>query len=120
MAVKLAMLSNKHCNIIFNFPFILYLLFKKISKSNTFYCSFILLNFSFFTLQVDVNGDITTLDLASLISQTEYDLSVTPVYDEGPGNTMRGQAITGTQLLRTKQIRQEDGNIFSARDTVLK
>ncbi|XP_067097113.1 collagen alpha-1(XII) chain [Osmerus mordax] len=44
--------------------------------------------------EVDVNGDITTLDLASLISQTEYDLSVTPVYDEGPGNTMPGQAIT--------------------------
>uniref|UniRef100_A0A8C4IEH4 Collagen alpha-1(XII) chain n=1 Tax=Dicentrarchus labrax TaxID=13489 RepID=A0A8C4IEH4_DICLA len=44
--------------------------------------------------EVEVNGDITTLDLSSLISQTEYDVAVTPVYDEGPGTPMLGSAIT--------------------------
>ncbi|KAM3861132.1 collagen alpha-1(XII) chain-like [Diretmus argenteus] len=44
--------------------------------------------------EVEVNGDITTLDLTSLISQTEYDVAVTPIYDEGPSNPMLGQAIT--------------------------
>ncbi|XP_076612407.1 collagen alpha-1(XII) chain isoform X2 [Chaetodon auriga] len=44
--------------------------------------------------EVEVNGDITTLDLSSLISQTEYDVAVTPVYDEGPGTPMLGNAIT--------------------------
>ncbi|XP_071323618.1 collagen alpha-1(XII) chain isoform X2 [Trachinotus anak] len=43
---------------------------------------------------VEVNGDITTLDLSSLISQTEYDVAVTPIYDEGPGSPMLGTAIT--------------------------
>uniref|UniRef100_A0A7N6B6R2 Collagen alpha-1(XII) chain n=1 Tax=Anabas testudineus TaxID=64144 RepID=A0A7N6B6R2_ANATE len=31
-----------------------------------------------------INGDITTLFLTNLISQTEYDVAVTPIYDEGP------------------------------------
>ncbi|ROL43009.1 Collagen alpha-1(XII) chain [Anabarilius grahami] len=44
--------------------------------------------------EVEVNGDITTLVLTSLRSQTEYDVAVTPIYDEGPGNTMIGSAIT--------------------------
>ncbi|XP_035534688.1 collagen alpha-1(XII) chain isoform X2 [Morone saxatilis] len=44
--------------------------------------------------EVEVNGDITTLDLSSLISQTEYDVAVTPVYDDGPGTPMLGSAIT--------------------------
>uniref|UniRef100_A0A672SC99 Collagen alpha-1(XII) chain n=1 Tax=Sinocyclocheilus grahami TaxID=75366 RepID=A0A672SC99_SINGR len=44
--------------------------------------------------EVEVNGDITTLVLTSLRSQTEYDVAVTPVYDEGPGNPMLGSAIT--------------------------
>uniref|UniRef100_A0A671SI91 Collagen alpha-1(XII) chain n=1 Tax=Sinocyclocheilus anshuiensis TaxID=1608454 RepID=A0A671SI91_9TELE len=44
--------------------------------------------------EVEVNGDITTLVLTSLRSQTEYDVAVTPVYDEGPGNPMLGNAIT--------------------------
>ncbi|XP_041814167.1 collagen alpha-1(XII) chain [Chelmon rostratus] len=44
--------------------------------------------------EVEVNGDITTLDLSSLISQTEYDVAVTPIYDEGPGSPMLGTAIT--------------------------
>ncbi|XP_070782388.1 collagen alpha-1(XII) chain [Enoplosus armatus] len=44
--------------------------------------------------EVEVNGDILTLDLSGLISQTEYDVAVTPVYDEGPGTPMLGNAIT--------------------------
>ncbi|XP_056620126.1 collagen alpha-1(XII) chain isoform X2 [Triplophysa dalaica] len=44
--------------------------------------------------EAEVNGDITTLVLTSLRSQTEYDVAVTPVYDEGPGNPMLGSAIT--------------------------
>ncbi|XP_041661141.1 collagen alpha-1(XII) chain isoform X2 [Cheilinus undulatus] len=44
--------------------------------------------------EAEVDGDITTLDLSSLISQTEYDVAVTPVFDEGPGSVMLGSAIT--------------------------
>ncbi|XP_073348827.1 collagen alpha-1(XII) chain [Pagrus major] len=44
--------------------------------------------------EVEVEGGITTLDLSSLISQTEYDVAVTPIYDEGPGSPMLGNAIT--------------------------
>ncbi|XP_051954309.1 collagen alpha-1(XII) chain isoform X2 [Xyrauchen texanus] len=44
--------------------------------------------------EVEVKGDITTLVLTSLRSQTEYDVAVTPIYDEGPGNRMPGTAIT--------------------------
>ncbi|XP_030576758.1 collagen alpha-1(XII) chain isoform X3 [Archocentrus centrarchus] len=44
--------------------------------------------------EVEVNGDVTTLDLSSLISQTEYDVAVIPVYDEGPAVPMLGSAIT--------------------------
>ncbi|XP_047429514.1 collagen alpha-1(XII) chain-like [Mugil cephalus] len=44
--------------------------------------------------EVEVSGDVTTLPLTGLISQTEYDVAVTPTYDEGPGNTMLGNAIT--------------------------
>ncbi|KAK5852560.1 hypothetical protein PBY51_006413 [Eleginops maclovinus] len=45
-------------------------------------------------LEVEVDGNIVTLDLSSLISQTEYDVAVTPMYDEGQGNPMLGTAIT--------------------------
>ncbi|KAM4521925.1 collagen alpha-1(XII) chain isoform 2-T2 [Odontesthes bonariensis] len=44
--------------------------------------------------EVEVDGAITTLVLTSLISQTEYDVAVTPIYDEGPANPMLGTAIT--------------------------
>ncbi|XP_039638765.1 collagen alpha-1(XII) chain isoform X1 [Perca fluviatilis] len=44
--------------------------------------------------EAEVNGDITTLDLSSLISQTEYDVAITPIYDAGPGAPMLGSAIT--------------------------
>lgn len=55
--------------------------------------------FEFYRHQVDVKGDITTLDLASLISQTEYNVVVTPIYAEGPGKPMLGNAVTGRKLL---------------------
>lgn len=45
--------------------------------------------------QVEVSGEVTTQDLSGLISQTEYDVAVTPVYTEGPGTPMLGNAITG-------------------------
>uniref|UniRef100_A0AAQ4PSJ6 Collagen alpha-1(XII) chain n=1 Tax=Gasterosteus aculeatus aculeatus TaxID=481459 RepID=A0AAQ4PSJ6_GASAC len=44
--------------------------------------------------EMEVDGDVTTLDLSSLISQTEYDVAVTPFYDEGPAAPMMGTAIT--------------------------
>ncbi|XP_047243771.1 collagen alpha-1(XII) chain isoform X2 [Girardinichthys multiradiatus] len=44
--------------------------------------------------EVEVNGDVTTLQLTSLLSQTEYDVAVTPMYDEGPAAPMLGTAIT--------------------------
>ncbi|XP_034018402.1 collagen alpha-1(XII) chain isoform X2 [Thalassophryne amazonica] len=42
----------------------------------------------------EVSGDVTTLDLSGLISQSEYDVAVTPIYDEGPGTPMLGNAFT--------------------------
>lgn len=50
-------------------------------------------------LQVEVGGDTTTLDLSSLISQSEYQVSVTPGYESGLGQTMEGSAITGEESL---------------------
>ncbi|XP_065112633.1 collagen alpha-1(XII) chain isoform X1 [Paramisgurnus dabryanus] len=44
--------------------------------------------------EVEVNGDITTQVLNNLRSQTEYDVAVTPVYDEGSGNPVLGSGIT--------------------------
>lgn len=38
---------------------------------------------------------MTTKQLDNLISQTEYGLAVTPIYDEGPGQPMLGEAVTG-------------------------
>lgn len=46
-------------------------------------------------LQLEVEGSVTTRILDSLTSQTEYGLAVTPIYDEGPGQPMLGEAITG-------------------------
>ncbi|KAL6105800.1 col12a1 [Pungitius sinensis] len=44
--------------------------------------------------ELEVDGSVTTRQLDSLISQTEYSLAVTPIYDEGPGQPMLGEAIT--------------------------
>lgn len=38
---------------------------------------------------------MTDKNLDNLISQTEYSLAVTPIYDVGPGQPMMGEAITG-------------------------
>lgn len=48
-----------------------------------------------FPLQLEVDGGTTTRKLDNLISQTEYGLAVTPVYDEGSAEPMLGEAITG-------------------------
>uniref|UniRef100_A0A8C8G2E0 Collagen alpha-1(XII) chain n=1 Tax=Oncorhynchus tshawytscha TaxID=74940 RepID=A0A8C8G2E0_ONCTS len=60
--------------------------------------------------EVEVNGDITFLPLTNLISQSEYDVAVTPVYDEGVGNSMLGQAITDVvpapQNLKLSEVTQ--------------
>ncbi|XP_066534099.1 collagen alpha-1(XII) chain isoform X2 [Hoplias malabaricus] len=45
-------------------------------------------------IELEVPGHITTHPLTGLRSQTEYDVAVTPVYDEGPGNPMIGSEIT--------------------------
>nr|XP_040055050.1 collagen alpha-1(XII) chain isoform X2 [Gasterosteus aculeatus aculeatus] len=44
--------------------------------------------------ELEVDGSVTTRQLDSLISQTEYSLAVTPIYDEGPSQPMLGEAIT--------------------------
>ncbi|XP_028296318.1 collagen alpha-1(XII) chain isoform X2 [Gouania willdenowi] len=44
--------------------------------------------------EVEVDGAITSRVLKSLISQTEYDVAVTPVYDKGPAAPLLGNAIT--------------------------
>uniref|UniRef100_A0A8C2Z6A7 Collagen type XII alpha 1 chain n=1 Tax=Cyclopterus lumpus TaxID=8103 RepID=A0A8C2Z6A7_CYCLU len=44
--------------------------------------------------ELEVEGSVTTRQLDNLISQTEYGLAVTPIYDEGPGQPMLGDAIT--------------------------
>lgn len=38
---------------------------------------------------------MTDRQLDNLISQTEYGLAVTPIYDGGTGQPMLGEAITG-------------------------
>uniref|UniRef100_A0A7N8WLF5 Collagen, type XII, alpha 1a n=1 Tax=Mastacembelus armatus TaxID=205130 RepID=A0A7N8WLF5_9TELE len=43
---------------------------------------------------LEVGGSVTTKQLENLISQTEYALTVTPIYDAGPGQAMVGNAIT--------------------------
>uniref|UniRef100_A0A8C7KFM2 Collagen alpha-1(XII) chain n=1 Tax=Oncorhynchus kisutch TaxID=8019 RepID=A0A8C7KFM2_ONCKI len=44
--------------------------------------------------ELEVGGGVTAKALDNLISQTEYDLAVTPIYDEGAGNPMLNTAIT--------------------------
>ncbi|MEQ2185825.1 hypothetical protein GOODEAATRI_022151 [Goodea atripinnis] len=60
---------------------------------------------------VEVNGDVTTLQLTSLLSQTEYDVAVTPMYDEGPGAPMLGTAITGPNLIFFTSLRYSADNL---------
>ncbi|XP_028812322.1 collagen alpha-1(XII) chain isoform X2 [Denticeps clupeoides] len=44
--------------------------------------------------EIEVGGQVTIKVLDNLISQTEYDVAVTPVYDIRTGNPMVNQAIT--------------------------
>ncbi|XP_077586812.1 collagen alpha-1(XII) chain isoform X3 [Stigmatopora nigra] len=44
--------------------------------------------------ELEVGGSLTTTVLDNLMSQTEYSLAVTPIYDEGPGRTMLGEGVT--------------------------
>ncbi|XP_051578358.1 collagen alpha-1(XII) chain-like [Myxocyprinus asiaticus] len=60
--------------------------------------------------ELEVDRDVTTRGLDNLISQTEYDVAVTPVYDSGMGNPMLNQAITDVvpapKNLRFSQVTQ--------------
>ncbi|KAK5916541.1 hypothetical protein CgunFtcFv8_011516 [Champsocephalus gunnari] len=60
--------------------------------------------------ELEVDGSLTTRLLEELTSQTEYSLSVTPIYDEGPGQTMLGDGITDVvpapQNLRFSEVTQ--------------
>lgn len=61
--------------------------------------------------QLEVDGRVTTKQLDNLISQTEYALAVTPVYDEGPAEPMLGEAITGrrrSSYITTTTTKQND------------
>ncbi|TTT46706.1 Collagen alpha-1(XII) chain [Bagarius yarrelli] len=44
--------------------------------------------------EVEVGGDVVSLPLNDLRSQTKYDITVTPVYDAGTGSKMTGSDIT--------------------------
>ncbi|XP_063040582.1 collagen alpha-1(XII) chain isoform X2 [Engraulis encrasicolus] len=44
--------------------------------------------------ELEVSGDVTTRQLDNLISQTEYDVKVTPVYDARTGSPMLNKATT--------------------------
>ncbi|XP_052436871.1 collagen alpha-1(XII) chain isoform X10 [Carassius gibelio] len=60
--------------------------------------------------ELEVDGALTFRGLDNLISQTEYDVAVTPVYDSGTGNPMLNQAITDVvpapKNLRFSQVTQ--------------
>uniref|UniRef100_A0A8C1UJU3 Collagen, type XII, alpha 1a n=1 Tax=Cyprinus carpio TaxID=7962 RepID=A0A8C1UJU3_CYPCA len=60
--------------------------------------------------ELEVDKDVTSRGLDNLISQTEYDVAVTPVYDSGTGNPMLNQAITDVvpapKNLRFSQVTQ--------------
>ncbi|KAG1936321.1 collagen alpha-1(XII) chain [Pimephales promelas] len=60
--------------------------------------------------EVEVDGDVTSRGLDNLISQTEYDVAVTPIYDSGTGNPMLNTAITDVvpapKNLRFSQVTQ--------------
>ncbi|XP_014859001.1 PREDICTED: collagen alpha-1(XII) chain isoform X2 [Poecilia mexicana] len=44
--------------------------------------------------ELEVGGRVIEKQLENLLSQTEYTLAVTPIYDEGAGQPMTGSAIT--------------------------
>lgn len=44
---------------------------------------------------------MTTQQLDNLISQTEYDVTVTPVYDSRTGSPMQNKATTGKEFFHS-------------------
>ncbi|KAM9355371.1 collagen alpha-1(XII) chain [Pholidichthys leucotaenia] len=66
--------------------------------------------------EAETNGDVTTLALTGLISQTEYEAVVTPVYATGPGSDMSGSAITDV-VPAPKDLRFSDVTQTSFRAT---
>ncbi|XP_039992556.1 collagen alpha-1(XII) chain isoform X4 [Xiphias gladius] len=60
--------------------------------------------------ELEVGGSVTDRQLDNLISQTEYGLAVTPIYDGGTGQPMLGEAITGVvpapKSLRFSEVTQ--------------
>ncbi|KAL7379726.1 hypothetical protein ABVT39_004851 [Epinephelus coioides] len=66
--------------------------------------------------ELEVGGSVTTKQLDNLISQTEYGLTVTPIYDEGPGQPMLGNAITDV-VPAPKNLRFSDVTQTSFRAT---
>ncbi|KAK7152488.1 hypothetical protein R3I93_010645 [Phoxinus phoxinus] len=60
--------------------------------------------------ELEVDGDVTSRGLDNLMSQTEYDVAVTPIYDSGTGNPMLNTAITDVvpapKNLRFSQVTQ--------------
>nr|XP_049613656.1 collagen alpha-1(XII) chain isoform X7 [Syngnathus scovelli] len=68
------------------------------------------------TKELEVLGDVTFLNVPGLSSQTEYDVAVTPVYDEGPGNPMLGMAVTDV-VPPPKNLRFSNVDLTSFRAT---
>ncbi|KAM9778880.1 collagen alpha-1(XII) chain-like isoform 3-T3 [Syngnathus typhle] len=66
--------------------------------------------------ELEVLGDVTSLNVPGLSSQTEYDVAVTPVYDEGPGNPMLGMAVTDV-VPPPKNLRFSNVDLTSFRAT---
>ncbi|XP_018587674.1 collagen alpha-1(XII) chain isoform X3 [Scleropages formosus] len=64
------------------------------------------------TKETEVEGRVTTTVLQELISQTEYDVAVYPVYDEGTASPMPGQAVTGV-VPAPKNLRFSDVTLTS-------
>ncbi|KAK7906742.1 hypothetical protein WMY93_015354 [Mugilogobius chulae] len=59
---------------------------------------------------LEVDGGVVTTVLTRLTSQTEYDVAVTPIYDQGPAAPMLNSAITDVvpapKNLRTSEVTQ--------------
>ncbi|XP_062253679.1 collagen alpha-1(XII) chain isoform X4 [Platichthys flesus] len=66
--------------------------------------------------ELEVGGDVTTRQLDNLMSQTEYGLVVTPIYDEGVGQPMRGDAVTDV-VPAPKNLRLSEVTMTSFRAT---
>ncbi|XP_034431804.1 collagen alpha-1(XII) chain isoform X3 [Hippoglossus hippoglossus] len=66
--------------------------------------------------ELEVGGDVTTRQLDNLMSQTEYGLTVTPIYDEGAGQPMLGDAVTDV-VPAPKNLRLSEATQTSFRAT---